>query len=451
MENIQILRDYGLFDAKVPRYTSYPPANRFEPNIGARMQPGWLGALPRQAPVSIYVHIPFCRRLCWFCACRTQGTQTLSPVDAYIGDVTTEIGLVAGRLPSGMQMARLHLGGGTPTLLSPAQMTQLLDAIHRHFTPTTDFEFSVEIDPTEAAPAVLEVLAERGMQRASIGIQDFDPKVQNAIGRLQSCDQTRDVIDVLRTNGVDSLNVDLLYGLPFQNEVSLLKTLEHVGQLRPDRVALYGYAHVPHMSKRQTMIPGDALPSTIERFEMAQTAKRSLEFEGYHTIGIDHFGLATDSLTKAAQTGKLRRNFQGYTDDPCETLLGFGASAISKVKQGYWQNAVATAAYQTRVREDRLAGHKGYVLQPNDELIADVVEQLMCQSALDVGQLKSRHPQFDNEIEVLVRQLDCSFPKAFEHTRHKMSLGPGMEALARVAAAAVDTALCPEHKHSVAI
>ncbi|MEO1747486.1 MAG: oxygen-independent coproporphyrinogen III oxidase, partial [Pseudomonadota bacterium] len=398
MDNVNILRDYGLFDAKVPRYTSYPPANRFLPNVGARYQSAWLAEISPQKPVSLYVHIPFCRRLCWFCACRTQGTQTLHPVDAYLVDLIAEIETVARVLPGGVPMGRLHLGGGTPTLLSVPQMTRLLDTIENRFARSDDYEFSVEVDPTEAAPELLDLLGERGMSRASIGVQDFDLKVQEAIGRLQSFEETKRVADHLRRIGVRSLNIDLLYGLPFQTAKTLVRTLEQVSKVSPERIVLYGYAHVPHMSKRQVMIPEDELPDPLERYEAAQIAKKLLAKQGYTALGIDHFVKETDSLAIAARAGKMRRNFQGYTDDPCDTLIGFGASAISKYPEGYIQNAVATAAYQQRVRDHGLAGHKGYVIDEEDSLVADVIDQVMCHGSLDEMKLLKDHAQFAAKI-----------------------------------------------------
>lgn len=451
MEHVNILRDYGLFDAKVPRYTSYPPANRFEANTGARVQAAWLRDVPQEAPISVYVHIPFCRRLCWFCACRTQGTQTLSPVDVYIDDLAAEIELVAKHMSGPHRMARLHLGGGTPTLLTASQMARLLDMLDSCFARTSDCEFSVEIDPTDAAPEVLSLLVERGMGRASIGVQDFDPRVQEAIGRHQSYAQTEEVVARLREDGVVSLNIDLLYGLPHQTLDTLTSTLEDVHALRPDRLALYGYAHVPHMSKRQVMIPDAALPSTKARFEMSAQAEAWLKRHGYEPVGIDHFARASDSLAKAAKSGALRRNFQGYTDDPCATLMGFGASAISKFPTGYVQNAVATRAYQDRVRLGRLPGHKGCVLADRDRLIATVVEHLMCRGCLDPVLLSQAYPGQSADISLIADDLYATFPKAFEWRGQTLAFRPGMEVLARIAAAHVDTALSKQHVHSLAI
>lgn len=451
MELVNILRGYGLFDTKVPRYTSYPPANRFEANLGARKQATWLAKAARNTPVSVYVHIPFCRRLCWFCACRTQGTETLQPVDAYVADLVVEIDRVAGLTGGTLKMARLHLGGGTPTLLDAEQMSKVLDAIDRAFARASNFEFSVEIDPNEVSPDLIELLAARGMRRASIGVQDFDPKVQDAIGRRQSYDQTRQVTESLRAQGIASLNIDVLYGLPFQSSGTLQATLQQVHTLEPDRLALYGYAHVPHMAKRQVMIPNDCLPGTQERFFAAESARRFLIDAGYDAVGIDHFARPSDSLARAAKSGTLKRNFQGYTDDPCSTLIGFGASAISKFEQGFVQNAVATAAYQSRIRDGLLAAHKGYKMGPKDFVISDIVDQIMCYGQLNAAELSSVHRSFASDIQQISRSLLQKFPLALEMRGGVIKFRPGLAALTRIVAAHVDTALHEQHLHSAAI
>ena len=448
METVNILRRNGLFDAKVPRYTSYPPANRFEMGVGQRYQPKWLENLDAAEPVSIYVHIPFCKRLCWFCACRTQGTKTLSPVETYIADVIAEIDAVAKRTPDGLPMARLHLGGGTPTILNATLMAQLLDAIFEKFSKAEDFEFSVEIDPTDAEPDVLKVLADHGMQRASIGVQDFAPKVQKAIGRMQSFEVTRKIANQLRYNGIQSLNIDLLYGLPEQTITSMSETLDKAVKLSPDRLALYGYAHVPHVSKRQVMIPSDRLPDPEYRYHMAQHASQRLRGFGYQSLGIDHFALPSDSLAKAANSGQMRRNFQGYTDDPCHTLLGFGASAISQFKQGYVQNAVATAAYSERVRTGGTAGHKGIAMSAEEHLIATLISGIMCYGEIRFSNVQSEDVAWTKQAVIVLQQ---QFPELLQVNTEGLFLKPQMWAAARLIAGHLDQSLQSTHIHSLAI
>lgn len=271
-------------------------------------------------------------------------------------------------------------------------MTRLLAGVFNSFDRAEGFEFSVEIDPTEAAPELLQTLADNGMNRASIGVQDFDPKVQDAIGRAQTYAQTFDCIRILRAAKVHSLNMDLLYGLPHQTSASLVDTLEQVLALQPDRLALYGYAHVPWMSKRQVMIDGTALPSAEMRFALTELAQKMLCLDGFTPIGIDHFARPGDSLALAARNGGLRRNFQGYTDDRAEVLIGLGASAISQFPQGYVQNQSATAAYSTAIGQGQLAGARGHVLSDADRLTARMIEQLMCGFAIDAEALAVEFP-----------------------------------------------------------
>ncbi|MEM9435163.1 MAG: oxygen-independent coproporphyrinogen III oxidase [Pseudomonadota bacterium] len=452
MDQVNTLRRYGLFDAKVPRYTSYPPANRFTVGTGAVHHKDWLAIVPEDQPLSLYIHIPFCRRLCWFCACRTQGTRSLAPVEAYVETLLSEIDVVARMLPAlRPTMARLHLGGGTPTLLSAGLMKRLLDRLFTRFAPTSDFELSTEVDPTEADRSVLDVLVARGMTRASVGVQDFAPKVQKAIGRIQGVEVTRDVISYLRDRGVRSLNIDFLYGLPYQTAESLSRTLDQVVALGPDRLALYGYAHVPHVSKRQVMIPSSALPGGEARFLMAQLARERLVELGYQPIGIDHFARRWDGLVRACRARTLTRNFQGYTDDPFATLLGLGASAISKFPQGYVQNAVATSAYIRRVEAVGFAGQKGAVLTADDKLVAALIDAIMCYGAIDEVGVVARFPDRRTEVNRMLLRLKKTFPDLVDPAAAGLALKADLTAAARLIAAELDRSGVERNHHSAAV
>ncbi|PJE29996.1 oxygen-independent coproporphyrinogen-3 oxidase [Pseudooceanicola antarcticus] len=389
MKQLDRLRTLGLFDARVPRYTSYPTAPVFSAEVGASAQAQALAALDPAEPVSVYLHIPFCERLCWFCACRTQGTKTLSPVESYIGTLEKELALLARTLPEGLRMGRMHWGGGTPTILPPSLIHRLAQAVKAVIPPTGDWEFSVEIDPTMVDRAKISALAEEGMNRASLGIQDFDPKVQEAIGRLQPFDITRACVEDLRAEGISSLNADLVYGLPHQDIARLDDTVSKVLELGPDRVALFGYAHVPWVAKRQALIEEAALPREVARHELANHAAARFTAAGFAAIGIDHFARPEDGLARAAQSGHLRRNFQGYTDDTCPTLIGLGASSISRLPAGYVQNAAATAAYIQRIEAGQLAGARGHVMTGDDLLRARAIEMIMCDFRLDRRALRA--------------------------------------------------------------
>ncbi|HBC48431.1 MAG TPA: oxygen-independent coproporphyrinogen III oxidase, partial [Gammaproteobacteria bacterium] len=370
MMNLSRLESSGLFDLNVPRYTSYPTATHFSNAMQADVMSDWLSALDPATSISLYFHIPFCRRLCWFCACRTQGLGDDSRLQRYLSALQQEMRLVAQYLPEGVQVGRIHLGGGTPTLLVPQQLDSLLSAIGENFELQKEREFSVEIDPNEIDCERLDVLVNHGMNRVSIGVQDFDPKIQQAIGREQSFEVTEACIAKCRIRGVTSLNADILYGLPYQTEESLERSIEQLMGLNPDRVALYGYAHVPWMAKRQTMIPQEALPPTRARFLMSERAKVIFHGGGYEAIGIDHFAKPTDGLAIAANTGRLRRNFQGYTDDCAPTLIGLGASSISKFSGGYAQNDPKIGGYYERIDNGVSATTRGHVFSGDDALRA---------------------------------------------------------------------------------
>ncbi len=387
MEHIDTLKALGLFDARVPRYTSYPTAAVFSPQTGGAFQKAALEGLDPADPVSVYIHIPFCERLCWFCACHTQGTQTLGPVESYIGTLEAELELLRRTLPSGLRMGRLHWGGGTPTILPPPLIHRLAKAIRSVFPEAEQYEFSVEIDPTMVDRAKIDALAAEGLTRASIGIQDFDPEVQQAIGRLQPFEVTRACVDDLRAAGITSLNTDLVYGLPHQTLARIEDTIDKVLTFAPDRVALFGYAHVPWVSKRQKLIPEEALPDDLARYTLATRAAERFVDAGLTAIGIDHFARPGDDLAEAQSNGHLRRNFQGYTADTCQTLIGLGASSISRFPEGYVQNAPATAAYIQRITAGEFPGARGYHMMGEDQLRARAIERLMCDFTLDLHDL----------------------------------------------------------------
>lgn len=438
MKQIDRLRSLGLFDARVPRYTSYPTAPVFSPEVGAAEQARALAALNPDEPVSVYLHIPFCERLCWFCACRTQGTQTLSPVESYIGTLEQELALLKDTLPEGLRMGRMHWGGGTPTILPPHLIHRLARAVRTVIPPTEDHEFSVEIDPTMVDRAKIAALAEEGMTRASIGIQDFDPKVQQAIGRIQPFDITRRCVEDLRAAGIVSLNADLVYGLPHQDIVRLDDTVTKVLELAPDRVALFGYAHVPWVSKRQKLIDETALPREVERYALATHAADRFVAAGQVPIGIDHFARPGDGLQRAAATGHLRRNFQGYTDDTCPTLIGLGASSISRLPAGYVQNAAATAAYIQRIEAGQLAGARGHVMTPGDLLRARAIEMLMCDFRLDRAALRETFGAAAETLDPVVAEVAAQFGDFVALSESELRITAAGRPLTRIIASAFD-------------
>ena len=418
----------------MPRFTSYPPATWFSADVTPETVRGWRAALPDGAEISLYLHVPFCRRLCWFCACRTQGTKTDAPLAPYVDDLLAEARQVRADLPDRVTVTRLHLGGGTPTLLPPAEMDRLLSGLAEVFGARARDEFSVEIDPTEFGPARAEVLAAHGLNRASIGVQDFDPRVQAAIGRSQSAAQTAEAVALLRGAGVEGLNIDLLYGLPHQTKESLRATLDQVLEIGPTRLALYGYAHVPWMSKRQVMIPADALPGPEARFDLFNSASHHLRAAGFAQVGIDHFARPGDGLATALADHRLARSFQGYTDDRTPTLIGLGASAISHYAQGYAQNRPGTGAWSDAVRKGEGATARGIAMTADQALRARLIEELMCYFAVDLDRIE---PGERAAARALLTPLAQRYPEAISLAGDRLVLAGWARPLVRIFAAEV--------------
>ncbi|WP_371061083.1 oxygen-independent coproporphyrinogen III oxidase [Rhodosalinus sp. 5P4] len=451
MDSRTQLAKLGLFDAKVPRYTSYPTAPHFGGGVDPQHFADWIGAIPEGSAISLYVHVPFCRRLCWFCACRTQGTQSEKPVAAYLETLKTELALLRDTLPGGVRLARLHWGGGTPTLLSAPMMEELAAAIAEIAPFAEDYEFSVEIDPNEIDGPRLDALAAAGMNRASIGVQDFDPHIQSTIGRIQSFDATRDAVDAIRARGVASLNADILYGLPHQSRARITESVQKLLSLSPDRVALYGYAHVPWMAKRQQMIPSDALPTPQERLDLFDTARELFAWDGYEEIGIDHFARPEDGLAVAARQGRLRRNFQGYTDDTAEVLIGVGASSISRFPQGYAQNAPATSAHTTAIREGRFSTSRGHVFSDEDKLRSRMIEALMCDFRIDAAEIADSFGVSRRRLSAMFAEAQAAFGGLLRVTPDGLSIPPEARPLTRMVARAFDAYELDKAGHSSAI
>ncbi|WP_375263185.1 oxygen-independent coproporphyrinogen III oxidase [Palleronia sp.] len=438
MENLDQLRALGLFDSRVPRYTSYPTAPVFSPAVGADFQAECLERLDPAKPVSVYVHIPFCERLCWFCACRTQGTKTLSPVESYLDTIEAELAHIAVHLPRGVRMGRLHWGGGTPTILPPAMIHRLSQSLKAVIPPAEEFEFSVEIDPTMVDDAKIAALKDEDMSRASLGIQDFWDKVQKAIGREQSFEATERCVRALRDAGVVSLNTDLVYGLPYQTVDTVRASVEKVLSLAPDRVALFGYAHVPHMSKRQNLIDEATLPGDVERYHLFCAASAMFQEAGFDAIGIDHFARPDDGLATAMRKGRLRRNFQGYTEDTCGTLIGLGASSISRFDGGYVQNAAATGAYTQRIDAGTLAGYRGYCLTEQDKLHARAIEMLMCDFRIDSRTLRAEFGDVCGALAPIHGTVAAKFQGMAEQMGEDLRIREEGRPLTRIIAAEYD-------------
>jgi oxygen-independent coproporphyrinogen-3 oxidase len=378
------------YDRRVPRYTSYPTAPHFSAAIQAADYAAWLAALPDETPLSLYLHVPFCDSLCYFCACHTSVVHRREPLESYAATLLAEIGLVAGAIGRRLPVRHIHWGGGTPSALPAPLMRQVMQAIRARFAVTLDAEIAVEVDPRTLSDDSLHVMAQMGTTRASLGVQDFDPLVQRAINRHQDFALTDACARRLRSVGINSINLDLIYGLPHQTVDSVANTVREALRIGPDRAAVFGYAHVPWMKKHQALLPEDALPSPAERFAQRAIVETVLTEAGYEAIGLDHFARPDDALATAAANARLKRNFQGYTTDDAPVLLGLGASSIGSLPQGYVQNLPSIPAWRDEVRAGRLPVARGIALTAADRLRRTVIETLMCQNAVDLREVAAR-------------------------------------------------------------
>ena len=384
-----LVRRYNVSGA---RYTSYPTANVFAAT-GPHDYLAQLDRVPDGKPLSLYVHVPFCATICYYCACNKINTGNTKHADPYVERLIEEMRLQAEHLQGIHPVEQLHFGGGTPTFLNDAQFRRVFAGLRRHFQLTDDpaRDYSIEIDPRAMAPERVALLAELGFNRMSVGIQDFDPAVQQAVNRIQSEQETAAVVDAARSQGFGSINVDLIYGLPLQTRAGMRRTLERVLRLDPDRIALYNYAHLPQRFKTQRQIREADLPSPDLKLSLLGDAIEMFNQAGYEYVGMDHFAKPSDSLLQARTEGSLQRNFQGYTTHgECE-LVALGVSAISKVGRAYAQNAKTLDEYYTAIDNCRLATDKGYLLTDDDRIVADVIQRLMCNFHLDVDAFNAAH------------------------------------------------------------
>ena len=396
---------------EAPRYTSYPTAVEMSGAFGPQQMAGALreaDSRPAEA-LSLYVHLPFCRALCWFCGCHAAIARTDERVDRYLGAIERELAHVAALLPKRRAAGEVHFGGGSPSLLTPSQFDRVRGALAGTFSIGASAEVSLEIDPRTVDPERMAAYRRAGVQRVSMGFQDLDPQVQAAIGRNQSEAVSRQAFAWARHAGFTGVNVDLCYGLPTQNEAGMERTAREVARLRPDRVALFGYAHVPAMKPLQRRIDTAALPDVALRLRLFQLARAILLSEGYRAVGIDHFALPDDPLVRALDGGRLHRNFQGYTTTVTDTLLGFGLSAISDFGGALAQNQRALGAYLAATDAGALATERGFVRTPEDRLRGEIIRQLMCAFTLEVPDIEQRFAitfseHFARELEGL-RQL----------------------------------------------
>tara|TARA_R110002072_G_scaffold171065_6_gene324833 strand:+ start:583 stop:1926 length:1344 start_codon:yes stop_codon:yes gene_type:complete len=432
-----------------PRYTSYPTAPHFHGGVDARVFAGWLADMDPAASGSLYLHIPYCREMCWYCGCSTRATQKSGPIAAYTETLLTEVDRAADQFTTRPIIAHIHFGGGTPTILSEAQFAAVMHRIRTRFAASPTAEIAIEIDPRIFTASKARHLAQCGVNRASIGVQTFDADVQARINRIQPLQTVRDCVENLRAVGIDNISFDLLYGLPGQTLESCRDSVETALSLLPDRLSVFGYAHVPHMKRHQKLIRSEDLPGPELRIEQALIMADAAQRCGFLPVGIDHYARPDDDMGRILKEGRMRRNFQGYTTDHSDFLLGLGASAISRTPAGYAQNSPDVPSWSTAIKAGSLATARGIILSPDDCARAEIIEQLMCELQVDLDAVTTARnvpvtmPHLDDLTRdgIVRRQGNC------------ISLTEGSRMLARVVAARFDAYLpaTSPARHSVSV
>jgi oxygen-independent coproporphyrinogen III oxidase len=429
------------FDVPGPRYTSYPTADRFVEAFDAQVMTNWLGKrADASVPLSLYVHLPFCATVCYYCACNKVITKDHGRSAEYLAALRKEADLVAARLSGSRQVEQLHFGGGTPTFLSSDELRELMAILTERFPMAPRGECSIEVDPRSSPPEKVAVLGELGFNRVSVGVQDFAPGVQKAVNRIQSFEMTQATIEAARKADFKSVNLDLIYGLPRQSRETFARTLDKVLVLSPERVALYHYAHLPERFKPQRRIEAAELPSPQEKMSIMLDAISRLTQAGYQYIGMDHFAKGADDLARAQQQGRLHRNFQGYSTRPDCDLIGLGVSAISKIGPTYSQNVRELDEYYDRLNNDLLPTARGVLLDMDDLVRRSVIMSLMCHFEVSKEAVEQSHLiKFDEYFRRELAELKPFEDEGLvENTREWISVLPRGKLLIRAIAMSFD-------------
>lgn len=439
----------------VPRYTSYPTAPHFSDAVRSSDYADWLAALHTDAPVSLYLHVPYCRAICHYCGCHTKAARRDDPVVDYAEQLVAEIHLVADTIGAGIRLpvAHIHWGGGTPSLLPADSFLAVTAALRTRFAWRAGMEHAIELDPRTVTPALAETLRASGITRASLGVQDFDPKVQKAIGRVQPYETVVAAVAALRDVGIEAINFDLMYGLPHQTAETIRETVALATSLAPSRIALFGYAHVPWFKKHQRLIDEASLPGATERIRLEAVARDALAAQGFRSIGLDHFALPDDDMARAEEAGALRRNFQGYTTDTADTLIGFGASSIGRMPQGFVQNDPDIGRWSRAIAAGRLPVVKGKALDADDRLRGAIIERLMCDYQVDVAAVSAAFGTTPDAVADGLEALDELVRDGLvSRNGTRIAITESGRPFVRLAAAAFDAYLArAAARHSVAV
>lgn len=428
------------YDRLVPRYTSYPTAPHFKAMNDEALYQNLLMALPDNSSLSLYLHVPFCTKMCWYCGCHTKITQRYNPVEEYSQLMMREIELIADAIPKQHHIMNIHFGGGSPGILRPNDFENMMEQIHQHFHVHQNAEIAIEIDPRGLSEANVIAYAKAGVNRISLGVQDFDDKVLESVNRQQPFELSETAVNLCRKHGINQFNFDLLYGLPHQTPQIMKETIEKALSLDPDRISLFGYAHVPWMKKHMRLIDETSLPDKNMRYDLFETGSDLLEKAGYLSIGIDHFAKIGDSMSIAAQNETLHRNFQGYTTDRTDALIGIGASSIGKMPSGYVQNAVDMPHYREAILAGKLAVQKFCPISSQDKLHGSVIERLMCDFKVDLGSecIQAGFPE--NYLDKYLSDLeDFKNDELLEITNNRhISIKPSAKHIVRIVCSVFD-------------
>ncbi len=431
-------------DRPGPRYTSYPTAVEFQ-DLEPEVYEKHLSAADAlgEAPLSLYVHLPFCAERCLFCGCHVIIARDRAKVASYLDVLAREIALVAARTPNRRKFAQLHLGGGTPTYHPPEGLRFLIRSLLRHYAPIPGAELAVEVDPRVTTKGQIDALADLGFNRVSMGVQDFTPEVQLRVNRVQTPEQTKAILDHARGRGYRGINVDLIYGLPLQTLKSFEETLERVIDMGVDRVACYSFALVPWIRGHQRKLDPEELPSRETKMELFAVAREKLLAAGYEPIGMDHFAKPEDELALARKEGRLRRNFQGYAVIPGEDVLGFGISAIGDVRGAMFQNEKKLSRYRDMVEARRLPVTRGILRSRDDEIRADVIQRMMCNFVVEVGAVEARwnidfRDYFARDLELVA----AIAMRAWSSSRTRESARPPRASSSCAISPCASTAIC---------
>ncbi len=428
------------YDQQVPRYTSYPTAPHFKEGFSSAGYKNWLSTLSGNEKVSLYLHVPFCANMCWYCGCHTKISKRYEPAREYVALLKREMVLLSAHLAERLKIHHLHFGGGSPTFIRADDFERLMAALRAQFSFATEAELAIEVDPRTLSLDHIKMYAKTGVTRVSLGVQDVNEKVLEAVNRTQDFALSYNAVQAFRERGIKRINVDLMYGLPHQTLETMRTTIEKTLTLNPDRISLFGYAHVPWMKKHMALIDEKVLPDKSLRYDLFESAAKMLQQAGYAAIGIDHFVRADDPMAAAAKKGKLQRNFQGYTTDTADVLLGLGVSSIGKLPQGYVQNFRGMAPYKEALLNGLLPVEKNCSISSEDVLRSTVIERLMCDFEADIPHICKKYGYHSHYLSKETESLRPLEKEGFLTIKNngKVTINKEARQMVRVACAAFD-------------